>query len=147
MASPNLADMIREQAEELSVFKSLPLKIDFALYLRLEAIGRFKVFTARAGKTLIGYIPFYVATHSHHCDSLFATVDNFYVDPAWRHSSKAGLDLFRHAFAAVEALPGMAAIVVHCKLHKAVDRTSIGEFFKRRGFTPIETLYAKVVQR
>jgi len=134
--------MIREQSEELSVFKALPLKIDFEFLLRLEEAKRFKVFTVRAGKTLVGYIPFYLQSHSHHATSLFATVDNYYLDPAYRRGG-AGLDLFRRAFGAVTAL-GADAIVVHQKLHKAEAGSDIGKFFERLGFAPIETLYARV---
>lgn len=145
LKSPNLAAMIREQAEELSAYKGVPLHVDFDWLLRLEAAGQWKAFTVRSDGTLIGYIPWFLTPHPHHAKSLFATCDNFYLDPAWR-SGGVGLEMFRRAFAAVEAL-GPAVIRLHSKLHKAEQRTDIGKFFERQGFTPIETLFAKIIRR
>lgn len=142
MSDPRLRDLLIEQHAELTVFPTLPLSINFDWMLELEGRNAFRVFSVRVGKQLVGYVPFYLVPHPHHSTSTFAIVDNFYLDPAYRPGTGIGLEMFRRAFATMTEL-GAQAIIVHKKLHKDVDGRSVGLFFERLGFAPIETIYGK----
>jgi ribosomal protein S18 acetylase RimI-like enzyme len=144
LADPRLRDLILEQHEELTVFRGLPVSINAGWMLELEAKGAFKVFSVRVGKQLVGYVPFYLMPHPHHSTSIVATVDNFYLDPAYRSGTGIGLEMFRRAFTAMEEC-GARAIVIHRKNHKAAVGSDIGKFFERLGFEPIEILYARSI--
>lgn len=142
IAAPNLSELIQAQSDELSVFKDYPLAIDFDWMLYEEQAGHFRAFTARDGKTLAGWVAFVLAPYTHHRDTLFAKVDNYFLDPRYRHG-QTGLNLLRRAFAAIEAA-GAEIIIVHRKLH---TDPLIGIFFERQGFRPIEMVYARKVSR
>lgn len=142
---PNLRDLILEQAEELSVFRDhFAPDPDWPLLLGLEAAGQFKVFSVRCEGLLVGYIPFYLVRHPHYRTILWATADNYYVDPA--HRARAGMPMFRRAVEALEKLD-VRVIAVHDKIHTDRENVGMGDLFARLGFTAIERLYAKVLKR
>lgn len=71
--------------KEITHYPDILLKPNLALYLAAEAKGSARTYCARteAGQ-LVGYAVFFLAYNPHYCDSLQASQDIIYVDPAHR---------------------------------------------------------------
>lgn len=79
--------------EEIVFYKDeLELDPDYDLYKLGQETGILKVFTMRSGGgpkekgTLVGYNIFFVHTHPHYKQDIFADNDMVYIDPAHRHT-------------------------------------------------------------
>ncbi|MGH2517811.1 MAG: hypothetical protein ACRDHP_19365, partial [Ktedonobacterales bacterium] len=51
-----MTPLLRSHYDEIAFYKDIPLDPDWDGYLRIQATGSLRVFTARAGDALIGYL-------------------------------------------------------------------------------------------
>ena len=137
---PNLGEMLRAHWEELSAHKEeLPLDPDFERLIVYNDAGLYRVWTARDGDTLAGYIAFYVFSPPHHKSAVIAVDDGYYLAPAYRRGW-AGVRMWRGALDALAQL-GVVGCIGHHKLHFQERRGGIGAIFRRLGFEPTDTLW------
>lgn len=141
---PNLADLLRAHWNELGVHKNeMPLDPDFARFQMLEEAGVFKVWTARSGRTLVGYIGWFIQPHMHYRTTLTAVDDLYLLDPEYRRGT-AGTRMFTSAFAALREL-GVKRIIVHDKVHFEAERGGLGPFFRRLGFEHTDNIWSMML--
>lgn len=80
-------DLFKTHYEELALHKDvMPMNLDHATYLRLEALGMLFAVTVRVGVELVGYyVGIVLAEHPHNAGAgKVATTDMFYVSPSHR---------------------------------------------------------------
>lgn len=134
ISEPNWNDLVRSHWDELAVTKDdCPLDVDYDLALRLEAEGIFRIWTARDGKTLVGYIGWLIRPHFHYRSTLHATEDLYLLAPAYRQGSN-GYRFFKSSIEALKPL-GVKRVMLHRKIHqdgRGGERQ--GKFFARLGF-------------
>lgn len=141
---PNIGDLLRAHWEELAVHKHvMPLDPDYQRMLFYEEHGLFKVWAARDGETLAGYLAFIVQPHLHYKSTLTAVEDLFLLAPRYRHGMN-GLRLFTTAFEALREL-GVKRIICHSKVHFAAERGGLDRMFGRLGFEFTDKLWSKVL--
>lgn len=118
----------------------LSLDPDHERYRKLEQIGALHILTARHGKRLVGY--FFVLTVQHPRDrgALAGHDDVIYVTPEYRPRF-VGARLIEHA---LERLDNLGCNIVFFR-EKAWRHG--GGYLKRYGFSPHETVWAKVLRR
>ena len=85
--------LIREHHWEVGIYQDeIDLNIDEDLYTTLDEAGKLRIYTWRDEKTLDwplsmrGYSLFFVHSHPHYKDHLFASNDIVYVKPHFRHT-------------------------------------------------------------
>ena len=139
IASELLPLFERHHRELFDLALSAPLDPDWRRYLVMAAAGKIRVMTARAGDVLAGYIINVIDTHIFSKNFLYACIEKFYLDMAYRGGGFA-----RTWFAANEAdLKGLGCKVVLVAEKIANDRTSAGVLFKRMGYRPAETIWLR----
>jgi GNAT superfamily N-acetyltransferase len=131
---------LRAHWEELSAHKDeMPLDVDYQRLVNYNDQGIYRVWTARDGDTLVGYIAFYVFVPPHHRKSLIAVDDGYYLDPSYRRGW-AGVRMWREALDALAQL-AVIGVIGHHKLHFQRQRGGIGAIFRRLGFEPTDELW------
>lgn len=113
----------------------IKLKLHWDWYLEKQAANELITILAKDGDTVIGFTVFAVAPFIHHADSLHATSEIFYVEPAYRASS-----IWKRLLEAVEVKAA----------EMKVERIFIGSrkrtrFFERFGYREDEITYSKVL--
>lgn len=126
---------------EIAHYTDIELDGDVDRYLGIEAAGMLRVYVARMDGKIVGYGCFFLAPHGHYKRSLQAVQDLVYVDPACRCSS-VGLRLIDHCERALR--DEGAQVVIH---HVKLAHPKLGVILKRKGYEPIETIYAKRLDR
>lgn len=140
LGEANLPDLIREYWEELSPVKqAAPLDPDWPGMLALEDAGQLKIWTARAERTLVGFIGFQVFPHMHHRSTLFAFDVGHFLSPEFRDNGRLGFRMWRTAETALKA-EGVKVIMAHDN----ADRPLL-PFFLALGYEPRSTLFMKVI--
>jgi hypothetical protein len=119
----------------------IPLDPDWDRYFQLDLTGWLVVTTARAGKDLVGYIFNLAGGHLHYRSTPHAAIEMFWLDPAYRGGSFA-LKWFRANETTLKKI-GVKKIAVATKNGYKGGR--VGLIFKRLGYLPIETTWAKVL--
>jgi hypothetical protein len=120
---------------------SIPLDPDWDRYFMLALNGMLHVCTARSGSVLVGYIFNLVGPHLHYRSTLHAEIEMFWLDPAYRGGSFV-LKWFRQNEATLKEL-GVKKVGVATKNGYKDGR--VGLIFKRLGYRPVETTWAKVL--
>jgi hypothetical protein len=140
LAEPNAADMIRAYVEELSPLRdTVAVNPDWGRLQRLEAEGVYRLWAARVGGTLAGYISFFVAPHHNYKDTLSALDGGHYLAPCYRDTpGRIGLHMWKTAEAALRDL-GVQYVAVHD------GQRSLLPFLLHLGYHPRATLYWKVL--
>jgi hypothetical protein len=96
----------------------------------------------REGK-LVGYNSFCVYPHIHYRQTIHATNDVIYVDPAER--GIAGVKLVRGTEAMLKML-GVVKVIYHAKLTPVRGKTNtVGDLLERMGYIHFENLYSKLL--
>jgi GNAT superfamily N-acetyltransferase len=121
--------------------KTIPLDPNWDQYFVLALNGALVVTTARADKTLVGYIFNLVGPHLHYRSTPHAEIEMFWLDPAYRGGAFA-LRWFRDNEATLKGL-GVKRVGVATK--NGFKSGRVGLIFKRLGYRPIETTWAKVL--
>jgi GNAT superfamily N-acetyltransferase len=137
---PNLDEMLRAHWEELSAHKDeMPLDVDYQRLVDYNDQNIYRVWTARDGDTLVGYIAFYVFVPPHHRRTVIAVDDGYYLEPAYRLGWN-GVRMWRGALDALAEM-GVIGVIGHDKLHFQRQRGGIGAIFRRLGFEPTDRLW------
>ena len=113
-----------------------PLEIDQVQYEVLDAMGRLRVYTARADGALAGYASFVLAQPLHHKGTATAVHDALFLLPAHR-LGLTGLQLVSHADRELAA-EGIARV-----LQVAPVGSGLGPALSRLGYHPLEITYTK----
>ena len=139
--------LLRRLYEELGSNREIaPLDPDWKRYFEYERAGMLRVWTARANGVLVGFANCLV-TNSLLCETtLCGYVEHYYILPEWRMGS-AGRDILRTVAAALAAL---GARIVQVQTNDAYEpdehgRSRVGALLRRDGFSPIGTVYEKVI--
>jgi GNAT superfamily N-acetyltransferase len=114
----------------------VPLDPQWHVYTARERAGELLAVVLRDGGDAIGYYWGFIAPGLHYATCLTATMDVFYVHPAYRNGS-AGVILFRAVERELQRR-GVDRWFVGTKLH-----ADCGALFRRLGFAAVETYYAK----
>jgi hypothetical protein len=132
--------MLRAHWEELGEHKDeMPLDTDYGRLIRQNRTGTYRVWAARDGKTLVGYLAFYIFYPPHHRATMIATDDGYYLDPAYRVGWN-GVKMWRSALDALAKL-GVIGVIGNDRLHFQMARGGIGAIFRRLGGTPTDRLW------
>jgi GNAT superfamily N-acetyltransferase len=137
--------------------ESIPLDPDWDRYLQMSLAGMLRVMTARSFDLLPGYAPSeessrkfgiivgyifnLVGPHLHYRSTLFANLEMFWLDPAYRGGPfalrwfKANADMLKEL--------GVKKVTVETKNGYMDGR--VGLIFKRLGYKPIETVWARTL--
>ena len=142
-AEPNLTDLLRAHYEELATNKdTVPLDPDFGFLIDQEAKGFYRIWTARDGKLLVGYIGWWVFPHPHYRSIMHARDDLYMLDPAYR-SGFNGYRMFASAIDALREL-GVKRCMMHSKVHFEAERGGLRRLFRRLGFEHTDELWVKM---
>jgi hypothetical protein len=117
----------------------LPLNPDWDLLFDMAQIGRLHVMTARWGKQLVGYIFNFVMPHVYTKHDLQAQIHLFYLHPSYRDEPGFLMQWFRANDEFLVTL-GVKKILAMTK-----NNTKAAVIFKRMGYTPIETVWSRMV--
>jgi len=143
-AEPNIRDLLTEHWEELAVTKAdCPLDPDFDRFVQLDEAGLFRVWAARDGKLLVGYLAFFIQPHLHYRSTLHATEDLFLLSAPYRRGL-AGYRMFTTAIDALREL-GVKRCICHTKTHFEAERGGLARFFERLGFVHTDNLYIRIL--
>lgn len=144
-AEPNVRDLLNAHWEELQIPGGLtpPLDPDFARFIAMEDAGHFRVWAARDGATLVGYLAFFVMPHMHYKQTLHAVEDLFLLAAPYRRGM-AGYRMFTTALDALREL-GVKRCICHTKVHFEAERGGLVRFFERLGFVNTDLLWIKVL--
>lgn len=125
---------------EIAFYKDIPLNIVWSDYETVEALGMFRIYTARLDRKLIGYVCFRVCHHSHYGTSIQAVQDVLYLDPEHRNH-RIGSQLIAFADHLLRA-EGVQVVSHHSKVRFPLD-----EILKRQRYELMETVWGKRLDR
>jgi GNAT superfamily N-acetyltransferase len=144
LAAPNLPDLIRAHWDELAVHKTeMVLAPNYQRFAELGDVGQFRVWAAKDGKTLVGYVGFFVQPHIHYQNTLTAVEDLFLLSAPYRKGGN-GLKMFSTAIDALREL-GVKRVILHSKVHFEKERGGLGRFFQRLGFEHTDNIYSRML--
>lgn len=118
---------------ETEQYRRLPLCPDEAQFFRMEEMGMWRQFTARADGQLVGHLG-YIVHQDRHTSVLCAIEDYFYLLPAHRAGSNA-IRLLRFAIASLKE-EGCQQIGMSSKMTHDID-----PLLRRVGFACVAKLY------
>lgn len=134
-----LMPLLADHWHEVGHYPDLALNPNREKYRQIESVGMLRIYTARAGTRLVGYLAAFIAPSLHYSPTLMANQDVLYVDPAYR-GSRAGVSLIRFAHDRLRH-EGVSVIFQHVK-HKAA--INIGPMLTRLlGYEHVDEIYAK----
>lgn len=131
-----LQPLLQKHYHEIAHYSDIPLEPDRESYARLVGLGMFRVYTARVGGALVGYLAVIVSRSMHYKSALYANQDVLYVDPRYR-GSRVGVRLIQYAHRALAA-DGVTVFFQHVK-HR--EDLNIGPLLKRLGYEPIDDIW------
>ena len=103
LTEPNIQDLLFSYWEELSPIKGLPLDVNWPQLLEWERQFIYRVWVARVGGTMAGFISFMVQPHFLHRNTLFAVDYGHFLAPDYRDTqSMVGARMWRSARAALK---------------------------------------------
>jgi GNAT superfamily N-acetyltransferase len=127
---------------EIAHYQDIPLAPDRAFYLEADRLGLLRAYTVRAiDGLLVGYVTLVVRTNPHYATSVQAVADLLYLHPDHRRG-RAGVGLIRYAEDQLRR-EGVQVVMHHVK----IAHPRLGEILRRGGYIPIDTLYAKRLDR
>lgn len=116
----------------------LAMDPDYDAMAAAERAGRMLQFTARCDDTLVGNLRVYLGT-SLHTNTLFATEDTLYLQPAHR----GGRNALRFVQFGEDSLRAIGVREIRCTA-KLVNGTA--RFFQGTGYTPVATEFVKFLE-
>lgn len=137
-----LMPLLAAHWDEIAHYRDIPLKPEKPRYFQLQRNGALRIWTSRLEGALIGYLAVFVAPNLHYADSLCASQDVLYVDPAHR-GGRLGMDMIQHAEHCLRA-EGCQVFVQHSK---ASAEKTIGRFLQRAGYELVDLVYQKRLDR
>ncbi len=105
LSEPNCRELITEYWEELWPYKKeIPLDVDWDLLSRYEADGVFRVWSARVGGTLAGFVSFYIQPYILAKTTILALDGGHYLSPEFRNRlDRLGYRMYKTAGIALKA--------------------------------------------
>lgn len=144
LAEPNINDLLQAHWHELGVHKDeMPLDPDFEFMLKANETNFFMVWAVRDGKTLIGYLAWWVKPHMHYKSTLTAVEDLFMLAPAYR-KGLVGYKMFTTSLEALKAR-GVKRVMCNSKVHFEEKRGGLDKFFDRLGFQHTDNIWSKML--
>lgn len=155
----DLQPLLIEHWHEIAVHKDVPLDIDLASYYGMEAVGLLRAYTVREEGALVGYASIIVAPHLHYKSVRYATSDVFWIKPVVRSTRSRFERIFRRFLRFIRPSllrPSLGMMffkfieddlrsenvhtlhIVAKNAHPAAARV-----LGHRGFSPVETVFAK----
>lgn len=116
----------------------IALEIDYGRYYEACNNGSLKIYTARDGGKLIGYLAMVVTPHLHYMSHKFAMNDVIYVSPGERGKGTAR-DLIRYAENKLKK-EGVSVMMINTKNHKPFD-----PLLEKLDFSLQDKLYSKYI--
>ncbi len=136
-ADPAVMPMLERQWAELSSHGD-PLDPDWERMIAGEEAGVFRVWTARDGGALAGFIQWQIFAPYGYKNTLFAWDCGHYLDDGYR-SPWLWIKMWKTSEAALKVL-GVKLIRGHDN-----SRQPMAAAFKRMGYTPIATIYQRAL--
>ena len=124
---------------EVNFWPETPLDIDWARYENSERAGIYKLITCRLDGWLIGYIGYWVGSHSRHLSMNMAREDWYYIQPEYRGRGW-GRELFKQAEQYLKSI-SVDRIVISTKLAHDHSRT-----LTRLGYIEYERHFTKKLE-
>lgn len=115
------------------------LDVNPETYAAHEAAGSLVLVTARGSGKVVGFTMFFAFIHHHYQSTLSGHEDSWYVLPAYRRGTNAGIRLLR---VALEVLTDMGCTHAYAGTMYQNDVTPI---LRRVGFVPVETIHCVVL--
>ena len=131
-----IAPLFEAHYREIAHYQDIPLSVDYAAYLRLEARGCLRIYTIRVGILLVGYAIFAVARSMHYSTSLQARQDILYLDPEYRHG-RLGMRFIAWCDEQLRA-EGVQVVFQHIKAAH-----NFGPMLERLGYELIDHMYGR----
>lgn len=129
--------LVEQHWGEIALDKAdVPLAIDWTAMLADELNGTFKVFTARDGARLVGYVSCHLFYPARYTATLYVNDDVLWLHPDYRK----GLAGYRMLAAFLRAIPKPCKVQMKEKLTFKEGR--VGKIFERLGLTAVETVYS-----
>jgi GNAT superfamily N-acetyltransferase len=138
--------LLKRQNAEIGVHTdAIPLDPAWDTYFSYERAGLLRIWTARHGDTLVGFVNCFLTT-SLLCQSvLHGYAEHFYLAPEWR-SGWTGRNMLRSCRKAMEAL-GAKVTRFHTNDTYEPDahgRSRVGGLLRADGYEPIVTIWERV---
>lgn len=143
LKAPNLSDLLREHHADLGVQDGVPLKPDFIRMRELAALGIYRLWTARDGPTLAGYIAWYIQRHLHYSGTVTAFDDLFMLSSEYRRGLN-GYRMFRSNLDALREL-GVQRAIITTKVHFERNRGGLEKMMTRLGFVKISEVWDRML--
>lgn len=135
--------IIRNQREIESIspaFADLDFAPNFKHYYTLEEADVVRVFTARLGKTLIGYHILNISPSIRYAATISAFQDIFYIHPAYRGFGGKFLTFCEQRLATDDY------VTMIYQNTKTEPHLNFGKLLKRKGYLHIEELWVKKLE-
>lgn len=148
LRADGLDDLLIQDWQEIETDTDrVVLEPDWERLRVLERQGYFLVLAARdVRRSIIGYNAFHVAPRIHARQSIQAVNDLIWALPEWR--ARVGLAMIREAEEKLRTI-GVSRITYACKTHLGLILSHhggrLGELLALRGYSHIESVYAKVL--
>lgn len=126
--------------DEIAHDKDIPLDPDWDAYLKMDAIGMLRVFTARTADHLVGYVVFFVNYNLHYRGSKRAAQDVLFLHPGVRR----GLTAYRFITWCDTQLRAEGVQIVAQHLKVAHD---FGRLLERIGYELVDRVYCRRLDR
>lgn len=136
-AYPDAGPLLLKHWAEISSNPDIALDVDVDAYRQSENAGMLRIYTARDEGVMVGYVAVLVHRGLHYRQSLQATQDVFYVDPAHR-GRMLGFRLLRFMEDQLKA-ERVQIIYQHVK----IKHPALGALLERIGYTATETIYSR----
>lgn len=138
---PDAETLIHLHWKEIASYPDIPLDVDVEAYRRAEAAGLLCILTARVEGAMIGYVVFVLTPHLHYRTTVYAHQDVLYLHPAHRGRWMGAkmISLADHLLAS----KGVHVVTQHVKL----THPALGRLLERQGYTVVEHLYSKRLDR
>ena len=146
LLNDDLKILAQRDYEEVDVDHTLfPHDPDWDHYRKLNREGLYRVIAARRNGRLIGYNSFFIGHHTRHRGVVFAQSDVLYLEPEQRR----GMTGVRFINESARLLKQAGAIKVRYdsvnKIKLGVSGGTLGDLFKKLGYTHEAEVYTKVL--
>jgi GNAT superfamily N-acetyltransferase len=130
-----IAPLLEAHYREIAHYPD-PLRVDYARYLRAEAMGQLRLFTIRVEGALVGYADF-TLDKSPKYGILQASQGDLFLLPEYRRG-RVGIRFIRWCD---EALKTERVMVVY--QHTKIAHPAMGKVLEHLGYEPIDIIWGK----
>lgn len=134
----------RHYRETGSNVAAVPLDLNFAQYMQLDAAGVMHVLTARHEGKLVGYLFSTVGAHLNFVTTVYSTVHMYYLLPDYRKGWN-GVKLFREWVKAAEHSSVRVLQVAETLRVRGKHDKRVAVLLKYLGFKPTERSYTRLI--